>query len=409
MRYLPLTHALRACLALAALAVLSVGQASAQGLFDPVRKVNDQIITNYDVEQRILMMELLNVGAADMRREAVERLTDEAVQRDAARRLDLRVDRDELAEGIAEFAARAELEPEAFLAILREGGVERQSFEAFVNAGLLWRKYVRERFPALVDVGPSDVARALDVSAIRGTTRVLLSEIFLPTDPEFADAVAQIMQMIEAAATVEEFSAIAREFSLAGTRDQGGRLDWLPLENLPQQIRGLIQAASPGQIIGPIDLSGAIAYFQVRAQDSSRVIPTDRVRVVYNRLLLPGGRSDANLATVAQIKASVRQCADLGPFARGLSEQALTERSEMLGAIPRSDAVELARLDRNELSANTVEGGNLVVLMLCSRQVEGEDVPTPAQMTDLVFDQRLAGLADVKLRELIADSDIQDF
>lgn len=75
----------------------------AQNLFAPVRQVNDRIITNFDVEQRMSFMTILNAGAADMRAEALTRLTQEAVQRDFARRLNLRVDRDELAEGMSEF------------------------------------------------------------------------------------------------------------------------------------------------------------------------------------------------------------------------------------------------------------------------------------------------------------------
>lgn len=409
MRYFKLNNLLHACLTCALLMTGVVSSADAQGMFSTVRKVNDQVITGYDVEQRILFMELLNVGAADMRAEAIARLTDEAVQRDAARRLSLRVTRDEVLEGITEFASRANMTADEFIAALAEGGVARESLETFVEAGLLWRQYVAQRFPALVSVNASDVARARDTVAIVGTTRVLMSEIFLPTDPQFADAVAQIMAMIEAAQTTEEFSSLAREFSLAGTRDQGGRLEWLPIENLPPQIAGLMRAARPGEVVGPIDLSGAIAYFQLRALDSSRVIPTENMRLTYARLLLPGGRSDANLQTVATIRATARVCADLGPFARGLSQDALVERSEFLRAIPQSDAVELARLDRNEVSANTVEGNNLVVLMLCARELDGEDLPSPAQVNSIVFDQRLSGLAEAKLRELVADADIRDF
>jgi peptidyl-prolyl cis-trans isomerase SurA len=391
------------------LALGDIGGAVAQGLFAPVRKVNDRLITEYDVAQRIAFMELLNVGAADMRREAIDRLTEEAVQMDAARRLEMRVTRDQISDGMNEFAGRVGLTTDELLATLAEGGVDRESFENFVRAGLLWRQVVDKKFPMLVNVGANDVARARDVAAIRGTQRVLMSEIFLPTDPEFAEAVAQIMAMIEAVTSVEEFSTLAREFSLAGSRDAGGRLDWLPAENLPPQIAGQITQSRPGQIVGPIELGGAIAYFQLRALDSIRDIPAQEVKLTYARLLLAGGRSEANLATVAQIAAQARVCADLGPFARGLSEQALTERSAFLREIPQSDSVELARLDRGGISANTLDGGNLVVLMLCARELEREGLPTPDQLSNLLFDQRLSALSDVKLKELIADADIRNY
>ena len=393
----------------AAVSLWAADAVQAQGMFSPARKVNDRIITNYDVAQRIAFLELMNVGAADMRREAIDRLTEEIVQMQYAARKGIRLSRSEVADGMAEFASRFELSTEEVLGIMAESGIARESFEQFVTAGLKWRRVVEREMPGLVHVGDSDIARARDIAAIRGTQRVLISEIFLPTDPEFADAVAQISQLVEAAGSIEEISDLAREFSLAGSRDQGGRLDWMALDNLPGQIAEPISVARTGEVIGPIEVSGAIAYFQLRGTDSTRDIPADRIELTYKRLLLPGARNEANLARVARIQAEVRDCAELGRFAGDLPDSALDERTELQRAIARSDAVELARLDRNEISANTVEGNNLVVLMLCARELQYDERPSDAMIDNMLFDRRIEGLARVRLEGLIADADIRDY
>lgn len=383
---------------------------SAQTLLSPVRRVNDRVITAYDLDQRMRFMEALNAGGADMRAEALQRLTEEAVQRDYAQRRNLRANRDEIREGMAEFASRAELSADELVSALGEVGVDRATFEGFVEAGLLWRRLVGQELPALVAVSDADVARARDTAAILGRQRVLLSEIFLPTDPQFAEPVAEIIGMIRAARSIEEFSEIAREFSLAGTREQGGRLpDWVALENLPGPIASQLRDARAGQIIGPLELGGAIAFFQLRAIESTRDIPADRVQLSYRRLLLPGGRSEANLALVAQMRGQVDSCAGLGPFARGLPEAALVEREALMREIAPSDAVELARLDRGEISANTTEGDNLVVLMLCARELQFDERPSDNRIRNMVFEQRLSAMADLRLQELVADAEIVDF
>ncbi|TVP74330.1 MAG: peptidylprolyl isomerase [Rhodobacteraceae bacterium] len=387
-----------------------LAELGAQTQFSPVRKVNDRVITAYDLDQRMRFMEALNAGGADMRTEALQRLTEEAVQRDYAQRRNVRANRDEIREGMAEFASRAELTADELVSVLGELGVDRATFEGFVEAGLLWRRLVGQELPALVAVSTADIARARDTAAILGRQRVLLSEIFLPTDPQFAEPVAEIIGMIRAARSIEEFSAIAREFSLAGTRDQGGRLpDWVALENLPAPIASQLRDARAGQIIGPLELGGAIAFFQLRAMESTRDIPADRVQVSYQRLLLPGGRSDENLARVAQMRGQVDSCAGLGPFARGLPEAALVEREALMREIAPSDALELARLDRGEISANTTEGGNLVVLMLCARELQFDERPSDNRMRNMVFEQRLSAMADLRLQELVADAEIVDF
>ncbi len=400
---------LGAALMLAAVVQLAAGPALAQGMFTPVRKVGDRVITQYDVDQRIRFLEVLGAGGADPRREAIDRLTEEAVQRAHARRRDLRVTPDEMADGMAEFAARADLDTDTFVAELGAAGVDRESFTAFVRAGLLWRKVVAEDFPDLVTVGASDIARARDVAAIRGTRRVLMSEIFLPTDPQYADAVGQITELVLNASGTAEFARLAREYSIAATREQGGRLDWLPASSLPGPVAGRLRGAAPGQVVGPIDVGGAIAFFQLRATDSTRDIPADRVKLHYKRLLLPGGRSEANMATLAQMRAEATSCPVFDRFARGLPDGALVERDALQRTLPQGDVVELARLDRNEISAAGVQDGALRVLMLCAREVQRDERPSDAQLREQLLNRRVGGLADQRLQELIADTHIVDY
>lgn len=398
-------------LALVMLAALHIaaGPALAQSPFSPVRKVGDRVITAYDVDQRMTFLELLNAGGADLRDEAIARLTEEAVQRDYAQRQGVRITPNELADGMAEFASRANLETDAFVAELADGGVSQEAFMSFVEAGLLWRKIIGPELGGTISVTTTDIQRARDVAAIRGTKRVLISEIFLPADPQYAEPVAQIMGLIEDASGIEEFSALAREYSLAGSRDAGGRLDWVALEQLPGPISGPISNAVPGQIVGPIELSGAIAYFQLRAEDSTRDIPASQVKLTYKRLLLPGGRSADTLARLAEIRARVQHCNGLDAYAAGLPDGYITDNDALMQSIPQSDAVELARLDRFEISANTVENGNLVVLMLCARELELEERPSNTQIENSLFNARLGARAQLKLDELIADTVIVDY
>ena len=113
---------------------------------------------------------------------------------------------------------------------------------------------------------------------------------------------------------------------------------------------------------------------------------------------------------MAEIRARVQHCDGLDPYAAGLPEGAITDHDGLMQSIPQSDAVELARLDRFELSANTVAGGNLVVLMLCARELELEDTrPTDAQIENTLFNTRLGARAQLKLDELIADTVIVDY
>ncbi len=395
-------------LALTAALALAPGAALAQNMFAPALHVNDQVITEFDITQRMRFLEVLNVGAADLRAEAERRLTEEAVQRFHARRAGVRIASDDLAEGLAEFAARAELDTEEFIAQLAGAGVERHTFRDFVEVGLMWREMVRARFLPRVNVTSAEVDRALSVSAIRGTQRVLLSEIFLPSDPEFAEPVGEIIPQILAIRSFEEFSEAARQVSIAGSREQGGRLEWMEITRLPPQVAAQVRDASPGTIIGPIEVPGAFGIFQLRATESRRDIPAERVKVDYKRLLLPGGRSEATMERLSQVRARVDMCNDLNAFARDLPEAALTRQEALVRELPQDVALELSRLDAGEISANMVdEGGALVVLMLCSRTLEREEPLSREQIGGQLRDQRLNQMADNWLEELVAQAEIR--
>lgn len=393
--------------AVAALAPGPRGMAAAQGLFAPVLQVNDRLISEYEVRQRMRFLQVLDVGVDDLREEAILRLTEEAVQMFHARRQGVRLTDDELAEGLAEFASRGEMQTDAFVAMLQSEGVARESFETFVANGLTWRKLVRERFLARVTISDSEIDRALSVAAIRGRERVLISELFLPTDPQFAEAVAEIVPQILELQGTEAFSEAARQVSIAGTREQGGQLDWLPLEALPAPVARALQDARPGQIIGPVEVPGAIGFFQLRGRDNTRDIPVDRIRVSYQRLELPGGRSEANLSQLAQIRARAERCTDLNLFARDLPPGALSAREDYVRALPQGDALELARLDPNEISATQTEAGALVVLMLCSRTVERDPPATRSDVRAELSNRRLQSLAGNYLAELMAQAEIR--
>ncbi|WP_176847006.1 peptidylprolyl isomerase [Roseicitreum antarcticum] len=378
-----------------------------QGLFSPVLYVNDRVITRYDLEQRKLFLEAINLASSNVEEQALDALTEDRLREFATLRAGIRLTDEAIADGMTEFAARASLTTDEFIAELSQAGVARETFVDFVSAGLAWRELVQARYVGRVEVLDTEVERAMDVPAQRAEQRVLMAELFLPTDPEFADAVAEILPQILEIRSFEEFSAAARQVSVAGTRDQGGRLDWLPISNLPDRIRDDIRNASPGTLVGPLTFPGAIAIFQVRAFETSRNIPTGQVHVEYARYLIPGGRSDAAMAEAARVQAGANYCPDLYGLVPNATEAQLDVSEALLPDLPAGVAMELAKLDVGEISTSLTEGGALMLLMLCQREMRGEEFPNADQMRTSMLNQRFERLAEIHLEEIRAEAEIR--
>jgi peptidyl-prolyl cis-trans isomerase SurA len=127
-----------------------------------------------------------------------------------------------------EFAGRANMTTEQFVAALAKAGVAEQTYRAFVRAGVAWRNLVRSKFGAELTVSDADVNRALSLAAQPREPRLLLSEILLPATPQyFAQSAALAEQLAHTVTTPAQFAAAARQYSGSQSAARGGRIDWV--------------------------------------------------------------------------------------------------------------------------------------------------------------------------------------
>jgi len=397
------------CLTFAGLVLTGLAMpVSAQNLFSPAVKVNDQVVTHYEVQQRARFMTLLR-APGNAQEQALKGLIDERLQTAAAAAAGINPTEEEVQGGMEEFAARANLTAEQFVKALAGGGVAAETFRDFVKSGLAWRSLVRAKFGPRVKVSEDEIDRAIAQTSGKGGLRVLLSEIILPANTPQATAASQARaEKIAQTTSFSVFSANARRYSASPSARQGGRLQWMPLSNLPAAIRGQILALSPGQVTAPISITNGIVLFQLRAiEETDAVAPTD-LSLEYAQYFIAGGQSDAALKEAARIKAKVDTCDDLYGINKGKPEELLQIDTQPVSQVPQDIALELAKLDPGEVSTRLTRnnGQTLVFLMMCGRTPElGEDVSRDTIRAQLV-NQRLQSYADGYLSELKADATI---
>lgn len=383
---------------------------AAQNQFAPVAKVNDRVVTQYELSQRIAFLTLLR--APGVTQEAtLDALINERLQLDAGAAMGIRLSDEQVQVGMEEFAARANLSTEEFIKAIGQGGVSGEAFRDFVRAGLVWREVVRGRFGPRAQVTEAEIDRALAQASSASGIRVLLSEIILPAAPPQAAAAQRRAADLSKITTIDAFSAAARRYSASGSRGRGGRLDWMPLSNLPPQIRSQVLGLSPGQVSAPIAIPNGIVLFQMRAIEEVEAPEEEIVAVEYAAFYIPGGRSDAALREAEKIRAEVDTCDDLYGVAKGLPEERLQVDALPVEEVPQDVAIELAKLDEGEVSTalTRADGETLVFLMMCGRtRALIEDV-SREDMRGRLVNQRLASYADSYLAQLRADATITKF
>jgi peptidyl-prolyl cis-trans isomerase SurA len=385
----------RPLMALVFWALPLAGLSSAQD-FSPRLFVNDRVITQFEVDQRIAFLKLLR-SPGDIEQEALKGLVEDRLRVTEAERLELEATEEEVKAGIEEFAQRANLTADQFVQELDKIGVAAETLRDFVSAGVVWRKVVRARFQGQVPISENDVDLALEAATRPGRLRVLMSELVLPV-PEGEDGLEQMELATSLSQSLRgdaEFAAAAQEYSAAPTGKDGGRLDWLPLASLPGPVASAAVVLEPGEVSEPLMVPGAVVLFMLRdlALDTSG--EPIRVTVEWAEFLVPD-----DPAETARVKAAVDTCYDLNALAKGLPADRLTVTSQPASQVPGDVALELARLDPGESSVALKRGGFRRFLMLCGREEELEEPPTRDQVRQRVIGQKLDGLAEAYLQEL---------
>ncbi|WP_299653206.1 peptidylprolyl isomerase [uncultured Tateyamaria sp.] len=398
-------------IAACALALCSF-QVSAQDLFAPVAQVDQRIITEFEVQQRQRFLRVLGASGSS-RSEVIEELIRDRLREDETRQSGIVLGPDELAQGLSDFAARAQLSTEEFVEGLASEGIAEETFRDFVNVSIVWRDYIRARFGNRVRVDDREVDRAVDSARGNSGIEVLVSEIIIPAPPPRAEQVLEQAEAISQATTEAEFSDFARRFSATASRGAGGRLPWTPISELPPVLRPLLLALGPGQVTAPLQIPNAVALFQLRDIRETAAPQRSFSAIEYAAYYIDGGRTPEALARARAISARVDRCDDLFGIAKGQPDNVLDRGSLPPEEIPDDIAIELAKLDPGEVStALTRAGGNtLVLLMLCGR--------TPALEEDQVIDrdaiatqlrnQRLNAFSETLLADLRAEADVRIF
>ena len=379
----------------------------AQNLFAPVVQVNDRVVTAYELSQRIAFMRLLG-APGDLEKTAMDRLIEERLQQDAARQLGVQIDDEALQAGMAEFAGRANLEVDAFVTALAQGGVAAETFRDFVAVGMLWREVVRARFVSRVQITEAEIDRAIALTQPGAGVRVLLSEIILPANtPETQRASMARAERLSEITTLPAFAQAARNFSVAPSKARSGRLDWVDLSDLPPQVAAKVLSLSPGQVSSPIPVRNGIAVFQMRDILETDSAAPDDVSIEYATYFLPGGTNAQ--AEAAKVRNEVDTCDDLYGIAKGQPEDRLVIEVLPVAEIPSDYAMELAQLDAGEVSTalTTADGQNLVFLMLCGRTRALPEEVSRDEILSQLRNQRIQAYAASYLEELKADAHIE--
>ena len=366
---------------------------AAEGIFDTIISVDGAAITNYELEQRILFFSFLN-EPGDTLISSRQSLIDDRLKMAAASKDGFALTPAELENAMLDFAKNSNQSLSGLLNLLTEGGVDAETFRDYVEVGVVWRELVRKRFGSQSQPTESEIDRALAAERAEGDISVLLTEIVLPAGPSQLEESRKIARELAKITSIGSFSEKAKKLSVSSSRDNGGKIPWRNLKDLPNGLRQIIASLRPGQVAKPLEVQNAIVLFQLRDVEELGLKAPEIISMKFAKIT--GINSVLDLATK-----TVNSCNDLYGLVKLDKDVVLEMSTQHPDEIEQATALRLNRLDRHEMSifSDSPDSiGNMI--MLCERNYTTSADISRSEVAKNIRAARLTNLAEGYLAEL---------
>ncbi|MBW8733386.1 MAG: peptidylprolyl isomerase [Asticcacaulis sp.] len=381
--------------------------------------VNDDMITSYDLKQRMLLLivtsgvQVTNENYAGFQQQALNSLIDEHLQKQELDHWKVKITDKEIDEEITRMARQSNMTAPQLLAELKKVGIEPQTLRDQIGAQTGWSQLVGGRYHSSAAVGKAQVDALMDKIIADGQKpQYLVSDIFL--DPAQAGSLdnaqkgaQQLYEQIEAKAA--PFQAVARQFSNAPSAAQGGDEGWLVSGNIDPEVEGVLKSLAPGQMSKPITTKDGVYIYLLRQKSDGNADMIFSVRQA--AVPLPANASPAQVqaaeAQLASFRNRVKTC-DAVDGARVQGVQITNLGDAQLSLLKAEYAQALRPLKENQSTAPLRNAQNVDVLYVCDRQLAGDNAVGREQVEGNLVNERLSMLGKRYLRELRGAATIEN-
>lgn len=272
--------------------------------------VNDSIITDYDLRQRVGLftatsgVKMTPERLKQIRSQVLSQLETERLEMLEATKNKISVSTSEVDRAINNILTDNHLSMDQLKSVFAKGDVDMSTFRGQLAAQIAWSKAVDGQYGDEVHIQPQQVdaeMQRLSQGANKPHFRVF--EIFESVDSPEQDAqVLKNMQgLLEQIRAGAPFDAVARQFSQNPTAAAGGDVGNVQQGQLVPELDAALQKMKPGDVSEPIKASGGYYLLLLRARyepagtkvPDAQQVDTHPTALTLERILLPIGPKPA--------------------------------------------------------------------------------------------------------------------
>jgi len=402
-----------------------------------VAVINDQIVSEYDLRQRLALV-LSTSGMAPtadnkkkMRPQVLETLKTEKLELEEAQRKNITVSPPEVDKEIEGILKDNSLTTDQLKGVLARSGVAMETLRGQIAVQLAWQKAIEDEYGDRINITDQDVTDEMArVMEGKDKAHYLAAEIFLPVDSPEQDATVlkSANDLIAQMQNGAPFPTIARQFSQSPTAAGGGDLGWIVDGQLSGDLNDAISKLSVGGVSPPVRAAGGYYILALRDKQlgANAVVP-EPVKVAPQkpgylpivRILLPlppkapkeyvqrvfamAGDMRAHIQTCAQAQKMVSMASKAIVF-QNLGEMKLSDLSGQIQA-------ELAKTEPGEPTEPFMSAVGIEVFARCDaaapKALNKWPTPTRDQVERQLFQQQISMLARRYIRDLRREANVE--
>ena len=319
-----------------------------------VAKVNNEIITNIDLENRLKMaLDLSKLPDEEeikknYKPRVLDGLINEALKIQEANRLGIFVTNQEVTQQINRLESRLKIKKNTLLSNYKEKDIPSITILNQIRSQLLWEKLIYNIVIKNISVSEKQISETFDLLVKKsGEIEYNFSEIFISLDNVEAE---QRINSIYSKINSNNFLLLADQFSDGIASNSNSRNNWTRESLLDQDIKSSISNLDIGEISMPIKTSAG--YYIILLNDKRKTKKIKKDQTIYDlsqilfKLNNPNNTKQENYYKnfLASLKNTIKGCADL---------------KKLIDEIPEGYGGELGKVDSKNIEnkfLNVIQG-----------------------------------------------------
>ena len=375
--------------------------------------VNNKAISARDLDGRIKLA-IISSGLTNdsktrqqLREQVLNMMINEQIQLQLGEEYKINIDEATLMASVRDIETQNNMSDGGLKKMLAKNDISFSLMKKHLEASVIWREYVRERYRHLVQVSDRDVERALqELKSNNNETRYHLAEIALYFDDKQPSTrvKGQADRIVHQLKQGAQFSMLAGQFSNAPSSARGGDIGWIPESKLDRKVVAQLKKLEPGQVSMPLQTGKGFRIYLVRDKLAPGQFAKPTTMVSFKQVFVANPKDafafeiEDNIKQVVTMARQITSCRVVEKLTARKKAKVQHVKGVPLNNLPPELRKLLMETKENRATKPLYTGNGAMFFVICEKKTTNPKEPSEEEMRAQLVDRKLQNVSEQELR-----------